>query len=483
MLPIPDEILRPFETIMAQKAVPLALRPDYLKWLKYYLDFRIKYPPPNSKSDHVRLFVEKLRSKGQTKVQVYQAAHALSLFFSAQSGKKAKSEKQGMGKPHGSSSPKPAPLKAGIAVPSPSLAEKPGGSASPTMQKKAPLRSGRHYDEMRFREKTKSPEWDKVVEKLEGEIKARHYSRKTLIAYANWSRKFQSYLKDKTLKDLSAADVKTYLTYLAVKCNVASSTQNQAFNALLFLYRHILKQDFGTHTDIPRAKRSSYIPIVLSPKEIDAILMGLRYPYSLVVKLLYGCGLRVFEGVKLRVLDFNFDAGLLTVRGKGDKSRTVPLPGTIMPELLAQIETVKATHAKDLAVGYTGTFLDDSLEKKYQKAAKDFIWQWFFPQETLTTLTHEKEIRRYHLQEKAVQDAVYEAVRKVKLTKRVTPHIFRHSYATHLLEAGYDLRTIQALLGHADIRTTMIYLHCIPSKAAKEVKSPLDLWFGKNKAR
>jgi len=225
---------------------------------------------------------------------------------------------------------------------------------------------------------------------------------------------------------------------------VSSSTQNQAFNALLFLYRHILKMDFGEQKDIPRVKRSTYIPNVLSRKEIDAVLTRLSHPYSLVIKLLYGCGLRLFEGAKLRVLDFNFDAGMLTVRGKGGKSRTVPLPQAILPELLAQIETVRKLHDEDLAMGYAGTFLDDSLDKKYRNIAKEFIWQWFFPQQTLTFLAQAKESRRYHLQEKDVQEALYEAVRKARLTKRVTSHIFRHSYATQLLQAGYDLRTIEA---------------------------------------
>jgi integron integrase len=420
----------------------------------------------------VRLFIEKLRSKNQPQDQLEQAAHALSLFFEAQSRKKTASAYSG-NKEEEKTLPTRSSLDE-IAGPSVSPAEKVGDSVSIATQKKRPLKPGRRYDEMRFRERTQSSEWDAVVEKLEGEIKARHYSRKTLIAYANWSRKFQSYLKVKVPKALSATDVKDYLTYLAVKCNVAASTQNQAFNSLLFLYRHILKQDFGDHKDIPRAKRSSYIPIVLSRQEIDAVLLRLPHPHSLVVKLLYGCGLRLYEGIKLRVLDFNFDAGLLTIRGKGGKSRTVPLPKTIMPELLAQIETVKTHHDKDLAAGYTGTFLDDSLEKKYQNVAKDFNWQWFFPQETLTNLVQAKEVRRYHIQEKDVQEALYEAVRKARLTKRVTSHLFRHSYATHLLQAGYDLRTIQMLLGHADIRTTTIYLHCIPSRTIKEAKSPLD---------
>jgi site-specific recombinase XerD len=212
------------------------------------------------------------------------------------------------------------------------------------------------------------------------------------------------------------------------------------FSSLLFLFRHILQKDFGDHKDTPRAKKSNYIPIVLSRQEIDAVFTHLGYPHQLLVKLLYGCGLRLFEGLKLRVMDFNFDEGVLTVRGKGN----------------------------------SGVFLDDALDKKYRTAAKDFVWQWFFPQESLTHVADAKELRRYHLHETQVQEALYEAVRKAKLTKRVTSHTFRHSFATHLLQANYDIRTIQTLLGHADVRTTMIYTHCVPSKTIKEVKSPLD---------
>jgi len=267
--------------------------------------------------------------------------------------------------------------------------------------------------------------------------------------------------------------VKEYLTYLAVQCQVSASTQNQAFHALLFLFRHALKQDFGEHKDVPRAKKSKVIPVVLSRKEIDAVLKHLQYPYDLVVKLLYGCGLRLFECLQLRVKDFNFEARILTVHGKGKKDRTVPLPETIVPELAAQLELVKTIHDQDLAAGYAGVFLDDRLEKKYPSAARDLAWQWFFPQKTLTRVAAAQELRRYHLHEKHVQDALYEAVRRARLTKRVTSHTFRHSFATHLLQANYDIRTIQELLGHSDVRTTLIYTHCIPSRTVKEAKTPL----------
>ncbi len=322
--------------------------------------------------------------------------------------------------------------------------------------------------------KSESPEWDAAIAELAAEIKTRHYSRKTLKTYAHWSRQFQHFLKNKPPKSLSSKDVKKYLTYLAVQCHVAASTQNQAFNALLFLFRHALKQDFGEYKDVPRAKKSKYIPVVLSRKEIETVLKHLQYPYDLVVKLLYGCGLRQFECLQLRVKDFNFEAGILTVHGKGKKDRTVPLPETILAELASQLEVVKNIHDEDLAAGYAGVFLDDRLEKKYPSAAKDLIWQWFFPQKTLTQVSAAQEMRRYHLHETHVQEALYEAVRRAKLTKRVTSHTFRHSFATHLLQANYDIRTIQTLLGHSDVRTTMIYTHCVPSKTVKEAKSPLD---------
>jgi integron integrase len=408
----------------------------------YFLDFRTKYPPQ----------------------RLEQAAEALSLFFAAQSKEISSLEKQRSGE----SEILPIPV---MALP---LKEKEVGASS-TRDERSVQRPGRRYDELRFREKTKSPEWDEVIEKLEAAITVRHYSRKTLITYANWSRKFQRHLKDKPPMQLSAEDVRDYLTYLAVNCKVAASTQNQAFNSILFLYRHVLKMDFGDHKDIPRAKRSNHIPVVLTRKEIDSVLRHLSHPYNLVVKLLYGCGLRLFECLKLRVQNFNFDEGILTIQdGKGKKSRTVPIPRSIIPELTVQFERITQLHGEDLAAGYAGAFLDDSLDKKFRNAAREFVWQWFLPQESLTRVKETGELRRYHLHETQAQEALYDAVRKARLKKRVTSHTFRHSFATHLLQANYDIRTIQTLLGHADVRTTMIYTHCVPSRTVKEAKSPLD---------
>lgn len=226
---------------------------------------------------------------------------------------------------------------------------------------------------------------------------------------------------------------------------------------------------------MPRAKKSLYIPVVLSRPEIDAILSHLSYPFDLVVKLLFGCGLRQFECLQLRVRDFNFDAGILTIHGKGKKDRTVPLPKSLVPELRRQISMVTELHERDLASGYDGVFLDDAVEKKYPKAPKEPIHQWFFPQKNLTLVQETGQRRRWHLHESEIQDALYPAVRKAKIPKRVTCHTFRHSFAIHLLQANYDIRTIQILLGHSSLKTTMIYTHCVPVRTIQEPKSPLDL--------
>jgi integron integrase len=472
MLPIPENVLDQFNEVLKQRAVVESLQVHYRKWLRYFLDFSRKYSPPEARSEQIRLFTEKLKSKKQTSQQCTQAAHAVSLFF----------ESQKLQNGHRTASPpqaRPAnqqPWAHNTKSTVLTSVSDPSG-ALPAISHLSDLHvstGGKRYNEWRCLKKTKSPEWDQAIEKLAAEIKIRHYSRKTLKTYADWGRKFQSYLHDKPPDELSSIEVKEYLTYLAVQCHVASSTQNQAFNALLFLFRHVLKKDFGDQRDVPRAKKSKYIPVVLSRQEIDVILKHLEYPFDLVVNLLYGCGLRLFECLGLRVQNFNFADGILTVHGKGDKDRTVPLPQTLIPKLKIQLEAVSKLHDKDLAADYDGVFLDDALEKKYPAAAKEFIWQWIFPQKELTLVPNTKKRRRYHLHESQLQEALKKAVRLAKLTKRVKSHTFRHSFATHLLQANYDIRTIQTMLGHSDVRTTMIYTHCVPSKTAKEAKSPLD---------
>jgi integron integrase len=318
--------------------------------------------------------------------------------------------------------------------------------------------------------------WVFVFDQLIIEIKIRHYSPKTLKAYRVWIRQFQTFTKSKDYQKLSQQDVVDFLSFLAVEKQVSAASQNLAFNSLLFLFKHVLKKEFGEIKGVARAKRKPYIPVVLSREEIDLILDQLDEPVSLVVKLLYGCGLRLFECLKLRVQDFNFDAGIITIHdGKGKKDRTVPMPLSIVPELQEQLRAVMEVHKADLTANFSGTFLPDQLDRKYKNAAKEFIWQWFFPAKSLTLLSGtDKEYRRYHIHESVVQKAIKKASNDVHITKRATSHTFRHSFASHLLQANYDIRTIQELLGHSDIRTTMIYTHTVQSRTLKQTKSPLD---------
>jgi integron integrase len=453
MLPVADALLSQFEAVLNKRGIPLASYSEYKKWLRYYLDFCFRYADELSSTDQVRLFLEKLREKKQSVVQRRQAAHAIFLYLEMQRNP------DGPGNPAYGSDQRQIPSSSPALVPS-----KAGGVLRPSQ-----------YLEAGYQEKSDSPEWDDVLEKLAAEIKVRHYSRKTLQTYAKWSRAFQRYLKNKSPNELTTDDVKEYLTWLAVKCHVAASTQNQAFNSLLFLFRHALKRDFGELRGVPRAKKSLYVPMVLSREEIDSILQHLYSPYNMIVKLLFGCGLRLFECLQLRVRDFNFDAGILTIHGKGKKDRTVPIPESMRDELGKQVKKVSDLHGRDLADGYDGVFLDDAVERKYPKAPKELVHQWFFPQRELTLVEESNQRRRAHVHETRLQKALFIAVRKANIPKRVTAHTFRHSFATHLLQANYDIRVIQNLLGHASLKTTMIYTHCVPVRTVKEPKSPLDL--------
>jgi integron integrase len=476
MITIPNELITKYVVFLIKTGVPVSSHAEYKKWLRYYLDFCDKYPVPDAKSERVRLFTAKLQEKKQSLALRQRAANAVSLYFQMEN-QEIREQKKGNSTQYAKETTdhdgvNQNPTSVESLVEQTQMALQPIPQNTPHYFRKIARIS--NFNEAGYQEKSDSPEWDDVLNKMAGEIKVRHYSRKTLKTYANWSRRFQYFLKHKPPQDVTNVDVKEYLTYLAVKGKVAASTQNQAFNSLLFLFSHGLKREFGELRDVPRAKKSLYIPMVLSRAEIDAILKQLSYPYNLVVKVLFGCGLRLFECLQIRVGDFNFDSGKLLAHGKGKKDRTVPIPESITAELRDQLVVVGELHEKDLAAGYDGVFLDDDLEKKYPKAPKEFMYQWFFPQKPLTTVVETGELRRYHIHESEFQEALYYAVRRAKIPKKVTAHTFRHSFATHLLQANYDIRTIQTLLGHASLKTTMIYTHCVPVRTVKEPKSPLD---------
>ncbi len=241
------------------------------------------------------------------------------------------------------------------------------------------------------------------------------------------------------------------------------------------MFRHVLEKDFENLEGVVRAKRKKYIPVVLSRDEINLLFDRLDDPFHLVAKLLYGCGLRLSEGLKLRVQDVNFDACIVIIHdGKGKKDRSVPLPESLIVPLRKQLQWVAELHKQDLKASYAGCFLPDSVGNKYKNAAKELAWQHLFPARTLTFIEKTQEYRRYHLHESLVQKSIKQAVRDAGIPKRATPHTLRHSFASHLLMANYDIRTIQQLLGHSDVRTTMIYTHTVPSTTLKKAKSPLD---------
>ncbi|MDZ7721660.1 MAG: integron integrase [candidate division KSB1 bacterium] len=315
--------------------------------------------------------------------------------------------------------------------------------------------------------------WQHEHKRLIEEIRIRQYSPRTLKSYTTWIYKFQAFVKSKSPQLIESNDAKQFITFLSVK--VSASTQNQALNALLFFFRHVLDKEFSHFDNISHAKRTKYTPTVLSRKEIDDILVNLNYPFNLIVQLLYGCGLRLNEVINLRVHDFDFDNGTLTVFGKGRKFRKVLLPKKIIPDLQEHLRRVKKLHKQDLSNNYSGVFMPDQVELKYKNSAKELAWQFFFPAKQLTRIPDTKTCRRYHLHESHVQKAVKAAVNKAQIPRRATPHTFRHSFATHLLKAGYDIRTVQNLLGHRDVRTTMIYTQILECPHSKKIKSPLDM--------
>ena len=481
MLDIHSALLEQFEEYLQNKPIPNSSRGAYKKWLRYYLDFCRRYNFPPIRKESLPHFIRKLQEKKQTKVQQEQAVKAITLYYEILKAKGLPNKKL---TPQTSSLPAYAPFKdkkdfsvhEAVARPiqykkvmtHPFSDSEPSSTVHGLSYTVSP--SGKGYVE-----RENGASWETEYSLLADEIHVRHYSPKTLKTYKGWVRKFQAFTRSKTPELLSSNDVKEFLTFLAVKRKVASSTQNQAFNALLFFYRHILHKEFGKIDGVVRAKRKPYIPVVLSREEIETILKHLEPPYDLVVKLLYGCGLRLFECLGLRVHCMNFDAGILTVHdGKGQKDRTAPLPEKILPELRGYLESLKDLHKRDLKRKYAGVFLVNALEQKYKNAAKEFIWQWFFPAKQLTCEKKTGEYRRYYLHGTHVQKAIKEAVSNSRICKRATAHTFRHSFASHLLQANYDIRTIQELLGHSDVRTTMIYTHTIKSQTIKDAKSPLD---------
>jgi integron integrase len=314
----------------------------------------------------------------------------------------------------------------------------------------------------------------KLLDQVRGKIRLKHYSIRTEQSYLDWIKRFILFHGKRHPKDMGPQDVEAFLTHLAVQGKVAASTQNQAKSALLFLYKEVLGIDLPWLDNVERAKAPKRLPVVLTRAEVQAVLTRLEGTHWLVASLLYGTGLRIMEAVRLRVKDVDFARHEILVRdGKGFKDRVTMLPSTLSAPLKAHLQRVKALHQQDLEAGFGAVYLPYALDKKYPNAGRDWAWQYVFPSANLSVDPRSSETRRHHIQDQAVQRAVKQAVRDAGLSKPATPHTFRHSFATHLLEGGYDIRTVQELLGHSDVSTTMIYTHVL-NRGGKGVQSPLD---------
>lgn len=313
-----------------------------------------------------------------------------------------------------------------------------------------------------------------ISARVRAAIRARHYSRRTEASYLHWIRRFWLFVGRRDPATVGERAVTAFLNMLACEAEVSAATQNQALSALLFYYRHVARVDLPWLDDVVRAKSTPKLPVVLTPAEVERLLAAVEGRAALPSALLYGSGLRLLEACRLRVKDVDLRTGQLVVRcGKGAKDRTTLVPASLRARLAKQLRFVRRQHRRDVDGGTGAVVLPGAFERKCPTAARSIAWQWLFPAARHYVDHETGELRRHHIHESGIQRAIRTASRRAGLTKRVTPHTLRHSFATHLLEAGHDIRTIQSLLGHRDIRTTMIYTHVLGSRWAG-VTSPLD---------
>lgn len=315
----------------------------------------------------------------------------------------------------------------------------------------------------------------KLLDQLSDQIRLKQYSPRTEKTYRQWVREYILFHKKRHPNEMSVPEINQFITHLVVERKASASTQNQALSAVLFLYRNVLKIELDEKALIfTRPKKSKRVPVILSPQEAHLMIENLTGPYKLLVQIMYGSGLRLMECLRLRVKDIDFENHRIIVYdGKGGDDRITMLPESIKAPLRQHLAQVKAIHQKDQAAGFGSVYMPFALEKKYPSAHKQWLWQYAFPASKLYTDSETGVTRRHHIHETALQRSIREAARLARIHKHVTPHTFRHSFATHLLQNGYDIRTVQELLGHKDVKTTMIYTHVL-QRGGMAVKSPLD---------
>ena len=406
--------------ILSRRLVTEKKCPYYLAWVRRYMDFHQVGPASFASADEAKVaeFLDNLAKK-QEAWQVEQAREALRLFVYYH----AQQQRSGAGRV----------------------------ARNGTGQK-----------------------WQEAADEMVRSLRLLHRSLRTEKSYLGWLRRFYLYLQGRPPESITDTDVRDFLSHLAVDGHVAASTQNQALNAILFFFRHVLNREMRVESAI-RAKRPTRLPVVLSREEIQRIFAAMSGRYRLMAQLIYGCGLRLHECLNLRVKDLDLEGTTLTVRsGKGDKDRLTVLPASLVPLLQEQLAQAREVFARDRRTNQAGVALPDALARKYPQAGTEWAWFWVFPAGNQSSDPRSGTVRRHHLYPANLQKSFKKAVRKADVAKPATIHALRHSFATHLLENGYDIRTIQELLGHADVKTTMIYTH-LASKNRLGVRSPLDV--------
>lgn len=314
----------------------------------------------------------------------------------------------------------------------------------------------------------------RLLDRVRDALRVRHYSIRTEQSYVQWIKRYILFHGKRHPDDMGAEELAAFLSYLAREKDVAAATQNQALSAILFLYKQVLGRELPWLENVVRAKRPAKLPEVLTVEQVTTVLHLMDGANGLLARLLYGTGMRIMEALRLRVRDLDFDYRQITVRaGKGNKDRVTVLPDALRAPLAAQLERARALHIGDLHDGYGRVWLPHALARKYPNAGREWGWQYVFPSVRRSRDPRDGQIRRHHLDEKNVQRAVRNAARRAGIHKKVTCHTFRHCFATHLLEQGHDIRTVQELLGHKDVRTTMIYTHVL-NRGGRGVRSPLD---------
>lgn len=454
-----------FETL-AEAGIPDKQRPFHAQWVRQFFNRMLGNRRRRDLGlADIRRFIDLLKAdRSLARWQVEQAGEALTIYYeqfrgipltkNVQAASKTQDAKQGRETRADSE-----PLSGDHpGIPAPRMAK-------PLVDIPPPRRS---------RSKDTTVDWDALKTEAVKTLRVRHYAYRTEKTYLHWIRKFVQYHHSRKPSSMGASEIHQYLSHLAVNEDVAASTQNQALNAIVFLYRHVVKKEAGDFSDFPRARVRKRLPVVLSRNEVQELLRHMDGVEELVARLMYGSGMRISEAVRLRVKDIAFDRNEITVRaGKGDKDRRVPLPASMKPELLQQLDGRRALFEADRDMKMHEVELPNALARKYPNAKYEWKWQYVFPADDYSTDPYSGARRRHHLDPQRVQRAVHTAANAADITARVTPHALRHSFATHLLEAGRDIRTVQELLGHTDVKTTQIYTHVL-NKGPLGVVSPLD---------